>query len=327
MVLYILARAKSETCFPKVSIGSDCFLHIQLEMIDPLINAILVSEGIRPAMLVQPVDYDETTDKDPVTKSILNTIRTHFPELKHSPFYKEFPGILISTKLYDTHSIRMDESIGEILGYPCYKNFANINRDNAITYSIHLNAYMPDGSVHDIFANLCADESKLMQFADIAKQAELAINKPKYNALLGEGKKRIRVVSNPIIPTKVLIEKLLSKEDLTKDDMDAIQNIFFNFDFSKDFQKFFSKTFQQDNSTHVGILLGILLNERNNLLSPFYPLPLHPAEYEEVKLLTLRWEKGVAHILEQTKVEERRKGHHGGRKQHTTRKNMRKGKK
>ena len=36
-----------------------------------LINAILVENNVRPAMLIQPADYTEATGKDKKTKSIL----------------------------------------------------------------------------------------------------------------------------------------------------------------------------------------------------------------------------------------------------------------
>jgi len=33
--------------------------------IDIILNCILVNEGVRPAMLVQPADYNEATHNDP----------------------------------------------------------------------------------------------------------------------------------------------------------------------------------------------------------------------------------------------------------------------
>ena len=158
-------------------------------MIESLINAILVKEGVRPAMLVQPIDYDETTGEDPITKGILDAIRHHFPELKHSDSSIELPGILIAPIRIDIHSIAADESMGKILGYPCYEDFSTLDRENEITYVLKVDVTLPDGTTHNIFVNVCKDESKLMEFAAIARRAELVLNNPIYSPLLGEGKK------------------------------------------------------------------------------------------------------------------------------------------
>jgi hypothetical protein len=90
--------------------------------IDVILNCILVNETVRPAMLVQPQDYGEATGKDPKTKSILEVIKRHFPQLLHSKNYKTYQGIIISKTDYNGEQISL-ERMGKILGYPCYKNF------------------------------------------------------------------------------------------------------------------------------------------------------------------------------------------------------------
>jgi hypothetical protein len=56
--------------------------------IENVLNSILVNENIRPAMLIQPADYGEATGNDPETKSIVNEIKTYFPDLKPSENYE-----------------------------------------------------------------------------------------------------------------------------------------------------------------------------------------------------------------------------------------------
>ena len=53
--------------------------------IDNVLNVILVNENVRPAMLVQPADYDERTHNDPKTKSIIETITPFY--ISNADFY------------------------------------------------------------------------------------------------------------------------------------------------------------------------------------------------------------------------------------------------
>lgn len=40
-----------------------------------ILNAILVNEGVRSAMLIQPADYNEKTGKDKITFSFVSKIK------------------------------------------------------------------------------------------------------------------------------------------------------------------------------------------------------------------------------------------------------------
>jgi len=47
-----------------------------------MINCILVKEGVRPVMLLQPADYSESTGADPKTKQQLEQIKINCLNLK-----------------------------------------------------------------------------------------------------------------------------------------------------------------------------------------------------------------------------------------------------
>ena len=47
--------------------------------IEIALDAVLVDENVRPAMLVQPANSGERTHNDPITKNILKHIKRHFP--------------------------------------------------------------------------------------------------------------------------------------------------------------------------------------------------------------------------------------------------------
>ena len=49
--------------------------------IDVLMNCILVENDVRPAFLIQTIDYGEFKTSDPETASILASIRKWFPKL------------------------------------------------------------------------------------------------------------------------------------------------------------------------------------------------------------------------------------------------------
>lgn len=46
---------------------------------DVILNCILVNENVRPAMLVQPVDYKEASHEGPKTKYIIEEIKKNVP--------------------------------------------------------------------------------------------------------------------------------------------------------------------------------------------------------------------------------------------------------
>ena len=125
-----------------------------------LLNLILVNENIRPSMLVQPKDYREKTEKDPKTKAILNKIKSLFPNLKHSSDYETYQGIIISHNDYNGKEISL-EKMGEILGYPCYKDFSNIDRNETI-YGVDIFVRANDYDSYQLFANICKDKQKIM---------------------------------------------------------------------------------------------------------------------------------------------------------------------
>jgi hypothetical protein len=261
---------------------------------DTILNAILVQEGIRPAMLVQPADYKEATEKDPKTASILRNIKKHFPHLIHSSKYEVYQGIIISKNKYNGNYIDLTE-MGKILGYPCYKDF-NMDR-NEITYAISI--YIRVNNVdYEIITNSCKTKEK-HEFDAIANRIRQVL--PKYVELIGEVQS-VTTKINTIIPTQSIIHKLIHNLPINKEHQDAIQNIWFNFGFSIDFQFFFIDNFQYKNQVHRGILLSLLMMEKNYTLSPFFPLQEHPAQDKQVNEILHAWELELMDVIKKTQI-------------------------
>ena len=137
---------------------------MDLTGIDSILNAILVNEDVRPAMLVQPADNHERTGKDTITKTIIARIKDLFPNLIQSENYKTYQGIIISKTEYNGRNDISLELMGDILGYPCSKEFNTINRDVDTTYGISITATLTNGKEIHLFANVCKDETKIKEF-------------------------------------------------------------------------------------------------------------------------------------------------------------------
>ena len=87
--------------------------NLEIIGIENIINLILVNEGVRPAMLLQPQDHGEATGADPKTKKILDAMKIEFPNLIYSENYQIYQGIIISKVNYNDQTISL-EKMGEI---------------------------------------------------------------------------------------------------------------------------------------------------------------------------------------------------------------------
>ena len=269
-----------------------------------ILNCILVNENVRPAMLVQPADYGEATGKDPKTKHIIEEINKYFPELIQSEAYEVYQGIIISKTDYNGQEISL-ERMGEILGYPCYKEFEQIDPDE-ISYIVRLHAVRGDGEEFHLISNACKDKTTLPQFNRLAVNAKQAFNLPKYRELLGGSTiSNVKVIVETDIPIQQLINNLIKNNKLEDMEIDAFINVLYNFGFS---EKMLSYKFQYNNPVHKGIILDLLLRDRFDTLSPFYPIQDYPKQQREINEIIIKYESALIDALEKTKI-----SHRGGK--------------
>jgi hypothetical protein len=273
-----------------------------------VLNSILVNENVRPAMLVQPADYNEATGQDPKTKSIKKEIIRRFPELLLSEDYNAYQGVIISKTNYNGQEISL-EKMGEILGYPCSKDFDTID-DEKISYSISIYAKHKNNQNTILFPNICKDKTNISKFESYVDKAKKAFHKDDYKDILnGYEVEDVYVKIDKIVPTQEIINKLLRNETLEQNEIDKIQNILFNLGFSMEIQFYFLDHFQYKNPIHIGILLSLLLNEKNNILLPFTPLQDFPTEQKELEGITKTWEKDLLILLRITEIHEGNRRH------------------
>ena len=263
---------------------------------DILINLLLIENDVRPAMLIQPADYREATGSDTKTKTILMNIKKEHPTLIHSENYKGvYQGILISKKSFDDEEINLNK-MGEILGYPCADDFGKIDQDE-ISYGIDLIAIYDNGSQTVIFSNVCKNNNSINEFEKIAEKA---------NVLKGQeiNRKIIEKVITEIysiIPTKLIVKKVVQNIKLNNEETDKILNILYNFGFGMELQFIYKDDFQYENDLHKGILLALLLYELNDPISQFTPLQQYPEEDKKVYEITSKWEMGIIELILSTK--------------------------
>lgn len=131
-----------------------------------LINAFLVNAGIRPASLLQQIDYKNIED----SYYTLSRIKELFPELYHIPNYQ---GIIIS-KTNIIEPIDTCEKMGYALGYPCSDEFNQIINEQISGYIIELICdYYNHGKLYTtiLIANRCITPYKINEFIKLVKEA------------------------------------------------------------------------------------------------------------------------------------------------------------
>jgi hypothetical protein len=262
-----------------------------------VMNLILVENDVRPAMLVQPVDYGELNGLDNTTKRILKSIKKWFPNLIHSENYKgSYEGIIISKKSHDDRTIYSNE-MGEILGYPCYNDYKDIDREkehyivNVVVYFNDFEGFPPS---INLLANACKDISLKYKYESIAEDALKFL---KLNEYYGEKVNRVSVVVDENVLLENVIQKLKQNVKFEKKDKDEVLNILYNLGFSTDLQFAFSGIFEFENEYHRGIILALLMFDESFVLKPFVPINKYPEAREKHLKIISKWEQEIIKIL------------------------------
>ena len=189
-----------------------CEIYEKTKKLDIAINAVLVSCEVRPAFLVQSIDYNEQ-ENGPITSNILSCLEKYFS------INKTHNGFLVSeTKIEKTDEMT-DEKIGEMIGYPCAGHL-NYEEKRNFCYTVYA---ANDTEKVELLAVICDsnNDNWFMQFALIANDVmeKLFIDVDVYYRCRN------------IIKKQQLIEIIKNK---TKDEFDErektqILNLFWNY--------------------------------------------------------------------------------------------------
>ena len=262
-----------------------------------LINLILVKERVRPAFLLQPQDKGNEN-----IRQIINAIKDFFPELIHSNDYSIYQGTIISYEDFNGKEISLNE-MGRILGYPCHEDYEEIDHINDDTYTAEIIINMESGNDITIINNKCLNESKKTKFQKITNKIKDVLKKEEYNEILQDRVIDVIVNFEENRSINIVIEKLINNKKLNEIDIDMITEILYNLGFEDNTEM--ENNFQYNNLIHRGIILGLLIYFKNDLLRPFYPLQSHSIEYPEVIKETEDWQEELTETIKNTKIKKR----------------------
>ena len=226
--------------------------------LDVLFNLILVQENVRPAMLIQHVNYSQA-----LLSVILNYIEKEFPNLILTKEYYGYQGIIVSKQSYSGQRI-LSSTMGKILGYPYYTHFDEITEEDS--YVIELIA-LTDTSRTQLLANVCNDILKLPEFEVLANLAQEVLRNYEYEV-------NITAVVTKIPSYDSVINELLSDREIITEHIEFINNQFWNYltDGTNSGVPELCKHIDYSNNIHRGIIIAYLLDFKNDRLSILYPL-------------------------------------------------------
>ena len=275
--------------------------------LEEYMNCVLVRSDVRPAFLIQPVDYREVTSNNTITQRKVNAIKLFFPELIISTINGE---ALISKRTYTEADFQKNQDMGEALGYPCAADYEyTLTHKNEPDVAIHINAIMTDGTSLPILANACKDDSKFPQFVALASAAETVL---KADPRLTGKILSVVVKKQVTVPVKYLLQKLIRNEPLNKDEEYTLRNQIWNMGW-EDNNAMTQYKYEFNNPVHRGILITLMTHVREDPMEPFYPLQRH-AEYPAHIIKMKRWSRELRRVLNESKLMIA-----GGRRWHTRR--------
>ena len=273
------------------------------------INCILVDGGVRNAMLIQSADYKERDHSDPITKSKLEAIYEHFPNLIQSNLEYD---TLISKKKYTKNSVNTDEKVGEILGYPCSKDFQYTlhHRNDEITYTMEIVVrFTNESKLIDtpVITNVCKDTSMYPAMEQLAKDAERVL---KNNKIIGSTIESVDVEIYSNIPPTYIIDKILKNVPLNEEEIDSLRGFIYNIGFPG--IELQSYNYEYNNPIHQGVLITLLSYYKNDPIEPFFPLQNYPEQYKKINVHMENWQNDIIRILEASRGKTKVKG--GGKR-------------
>lgn len=260
--------------------------------LDVYMNCVLVREGLRNAMLIQPADYNEAVSTDRITASKLKALKKAFPTLVQSDIAGE---TLISKKAYTDADIKTDADMGAILGFPCAGEFRyTLEHPDEPKTGINIEANLkPYGTIIHLVAYMCRNDTSYNDAVIFAEKAEKIL---KADRVVGAFVDSVSATKNTMMPPKYLIDKLLSNS-LGQQDQDQVINYIWNLGLESTLMYKLDFT----NPVHRGIIIGLLSIYDNNPLSPFYPLQ-HRPEGGKVDEITAKWDKALLGIFDKPTV-------------------------
>lgn len=196
------------------------------DIVKEYINCYLVENEVRPACLIQFIDYGETSKNDNKSKNILNLLAQHFPTLHH---LNTNQGMLISKLQLAESDVDTNTKLGNSLGYLCSDTFDRI-KESPQTYFYEYYIILNDknNTKISLFSFMCPSaqtKDARDKFINIERVLQPMITTGIIKTV------KIKILRKPSID--YLISKLYSSSIVTDDDASDILEVLMNFGFTK----------------------------------------------------------------------------------------------
>jgi hypothetical protein len=212
------------------------------------INCYLVDKGVRPACLIQFIDYGETSEMNHKSNTILKLLEHHFPALHH---LKINQGMLISKSVVQVSDVNTNTKLGNKLGYLCSDTFDRIKEFPSVYYYEYF-IILSDKTEVSLFSFMCPS-NQYKNTEKIHKLIKPALEPMNYIIKEIKIRKRIEPSIDYFIH-KIYLSRLEDKE------IESISEILANYGFERlvepDANGYSIIDF--DNAIHKGIVISIL---------------------------------------------------------------------
>jgi len=272
-----------------------------------LINLILVDAEIRPAMLIQPINFGEWEATDVNITNYMNIIKKHFPNLKYSNKYEWFQGVIVSKHNdYNNRTNINNLEMGQILGYPGAHDFDIIMKnemdlylpDIDNQYTIELMIDINDESIQ-LFSNRCIGEASIPKYQELAKKANDELTKPKYNKLLTDIYiQKVYVKSQKNISVNTISESLIHNNKLSTEELSELANYIWNLgDLTAQSDEIVYKLYEHNNPIHNGMLICILISCDYKYCREKPIFGKKSSELTHMEEIQQKWFKGIIELF------------------------------
>jgi hypothetical protein len=222
-----------------------------------LINAFMVNVGIRPASMLQVVDFKDEKD----VESTLSKINDLFPDLYFIPNYQ---GIIISKSMI-TEPLDTCEKVGEVLGYPYKDVLQKMIDENISGYLIELICYYShDDLIYktQIIVNRCIELDKLNEF----KMLEQKANEYKGYKIENIELIQFHVHYEKDYNTHEILDYVYHHKPYDITIIHHISNIIYNMGFEN--TEFIQSVFDYHNIVHRYLIMMMLMIDKHNIRLP-----------------------------------------------------------
>ena len=246
------------------------------------LNCILVSKNKRNAYLIQPIDYNEFSNTDPVTKQKIRKIRELFPDLVLSASRQ---GVMVSKTKWDSKLDNSNSAIAKFLDFPCTLPSKD---ENIITYNVNVEINYEIISLYTFNCTSLRFVDAMNEKIESYEECFATDDRTRYFV------RRVFLDINQTITAKDCINLLL-KGKITDHIKSEVTNYIENMGFEDHHE--ITDLINWENKIHIGVVIGLLSYCENDILSPFYPLQNYPLQFEENILITRKWKSDLIDIL------------------------------